>query len=76
MLITMETKIYAYLTVKHCGIVQLVEFSCQFLFVLLKTVYIAGARVCERLQEATWSLTQHNSRRNKRQKAVIGIKYS
>lgn len=48
-----------YLTLKHCGVVQVVEFTCECLFVLLKAAHIAGAGICERLQEAARGLTQH-----------------
>lgn len=37
--------LFNHLTVKHTGIVQLVEFAGEFYFVLLKIEAIAGSRV-------------------------------
>lgn len=53
-----------YLAVKYTCIVQLVEFAGEVFFVLLKIAAVAGARVWEGLQEATWGFAQcHSSRR-------------
>lgn len=59
--------IHMYLTVKHAGVVELVEFAGQLLFVLFEVAAVQRSRYRQRLQKAARSFTNYHSEKQEQQ---------